>query len=97
MARDIKVLVQDGLETPEVEYRFHPTRMWRFDFAWPLRMIALEVEGGTARGGRHNRMDGFEKDCEKYNEATILGWKVIRVTSAMVKDGRALEILRRAL
>lgn len=98
MARDIKALRQEmpGLEAPEVEHRFHATRRWRFDFAWPLRMIALEVEGGTARGGRHNKAIGFEKDCEKYNEAARLGWKVYRVTSAMVKDGRAIETMRRA-
>lgn len=29
------------------EHRFHPTRRWRFDFAWPDEKVALEVEGGT--------------------------------------------------
>lgn len=23
-----------GLPAPEAEYKFHPTRKWRFDFAW---------------------------------------------------------------
>ncbi len=35
-----------GLPKPVKEHRFHPTRKWRFDFAWPKRMIAVEVEGG---------------------------------------------------
>ena len=72
-------------------------RRWRFDFAWPLKKVALEVEGGTHSGGRHTRGSGFEKDCEKYNEATLQGWRVIRVTGAMVKDGRALQVIERAL
>lgn len=24
-----------GLPVPELEFKFHPTRKWRFDFAWP--------------------------------------------------------------
>lgn len=77
------------------EYRFHPTRKWRFDFADKSRRIAIEVEGGTWAGGRHTRGAGFEGDCEKYNEATRLGWKVYRFTSAMVYDDRAIEYMLR--
>lgn len=28
------------------EYRFHPTRKWRFDFAIPHIKVAIEIEGG---------------------------------------------------
>ena len=35
-----------GLPKPVREYRFHSTRRFRFDFAWPVRKVALEVEGG---------------------------------------------------
>ena len=41
------------LPTPEREYKFHPSRRWRFDFAWPalyLR-IAVEVEGAIFVAG----------------------------------------------
>lgn len=86
-----------GLDVPEREYRFHKVRRWRFDFAFPDRMIAVEVEGGVWSRGRHTRPGGFEADCEKYNEAALLGWRIFRVTSAMVKDGRALDIVERAL
>lgn len=79
------------------EYRFHRTRQWRFDLAWPHLRLAVEVEGGIWAGGRHTRPAGFEADCEKYNEAAILGWRVIRVTGRMVEDGRAIDIIQRAI
>ena len=78
------------------EHRFHPTRKWRFDYAWPDKMIAFEVEGGTWQNGRHTRGVGYENDCIKYSEAAILGWKVIRATTGMCKDGRAVKLLEKA-
>jgi len=35
----------EGLPAPVFEYRFHPSRKWRFDIAWPERRVAVEVEG----------------------------------------------------
>lgn len=79
------------------EYRFDAVRMWRFDFAWTEQLVAVEVEGGTWTSGRHNRGAGFEADCIKYAEAAIRGWLVIRVTTEMVDDGRAISLIGRAL
>jgi len=73
----------------EAEYRFEPTRKWRFDFAWPALLIAAEIEGGTWHTSRHTNPIGFERDCEKYNRAAQLGWRVFRFTGDMVRDGRA--------
>ena len=91
------VLQAAGLPVPCREYRFAPPRRWRFDYAWPDRRLALEVEGGTWAGGRHVRGKGYEGDCEKYNAAALLGWTVLRVTTAMLNDGRALALLEEAL
>lgn len=82
-----------NLPEPEREYRFHPVRRWRFDLAYPEKKIAFEIEGGTWTGGRHVRGAGFEKDIEKYNEATRLGWKVYRFTSGMIQSGEALKMI----
>ena len=65
-----------------VEFRFHPERRWRFDFAWPDKLVAVEVHGGVHRGGRHVRGTGFLNDREKMNEALVRGWKVLEVTTA---------------
>jgi very-short-patch-repair endonuclease len=79
------------------QHRFHPVRAWRFDFAWPEAMLAVEVEGGTWARGRHTRGSGFAADCIKYNEAALLGWCVLRFTTEQVQDGTALTYIEMAL
>ena len=86
-----------GLPLPETEHRFHVERRWRFDFAWPEFWLAVEVEGGTRSQGRHTRHAGFEGDCEKYNAAALAGWRVLRFTGSMVRDGRALACIEEAM
>ncbi len=78
---------------PILEHRFAAPRLWRFDFAWPDQMLALEYEGGAYTGGRHTRGSGFTKDAEKYNAAAARGWAVIRVTREMVTNGAMVEQL----
>lgn len=85
------------LPEPVTEHRFAPPRRWRFDLAWPAHKVAVEVEGGTWTTGRHVTGSGFAADLEKYNEAALLTWLVIRVTPGMVDDGRALRLIERAL
>lgn len=68
------------------EYRFHPVRKWRFDFAFPDHMIAVEIEGGTWVRGAHVRGKHYRSDCEKYNTAACMGWTVLRYTSDMLND-----------
>lgn len=78
------------------EWKFHPVRKWKFDFIVGPD-IAIEVEGGTWSGGAHSRGKHFEDDCEKYNTATLFGWRVFRFTTDMVKKGVAIEFIQRAL
>ncbi len=112
---------------PKKQFRFHPKRLWRFDFAWEAHRLAVELEGGVmsfpvkcdkcgepvervnkrtgrkervyAAMGRHTRSAGFQGDCEKYNQATALGWRVLRFT---VKDltespGETVRLITRVL
>lgn len=85
------------LPAPAEEYRFAPKRRWAFDFAWPGLLLAVEVEGGIYSQGRHVRPAGFQKDCEKYNEATSLGWLVLRYTAQDIKSGKAIDQVRALL
>ena len=75
----------------EKEYRFHPVRKWRFDFAIPEHMIAIEIEGGIYMQGRHTRGKGYQADCEKYREAVVLGWRLLRyTTNELAKDSEMI-------
>ncbi len=89
--------VMVGLDRPQREHRFHPTRLWRFDLAWPERRFAVEVDGGTWANMRHTRGSGWIKDQEKLNEAAILGWRVLHVTPEQVENGEAIALVERGL
>lgn len=97
--RDVfTVLCQTDLgEECVKEYQFHPTRRWRFDYAIPAHKIAVEVEGGVWTGGRHIRPQGFLGDIEKYNTATIMGWRVFRTTPEKLLRTATLKMLKKAI
>lgn len=76
------------------ELRFHPTRRWRFDYAIPDYKIAVEVEGGVWTGGRHTSPKGFLGDIEKYNTATVMGWRILRTVPDELVSAKLLKMLR---
>jgi very-short-patch-repair endonuclease len=63
----------------EREFKFHPTRKWRADFAHLDSRTLIEIEGGIFTNGRHTRGAGYAADLEKYLEATLAGWRVVRL------------------
>lgn len=81
---------------PAPEYRFAPPRKWAFDFAFPRKLVALEIEGGVWVRGRHTRGSGYIADMEKYSNAAVLGWCVIRTTPADLFNDETLDLIRRA-
>lgn len=101
---------QKGYPIPVEEHKgWHPTRKWRFDIAWPDLKIAIEKEGGIygkgdecpmcgkKGGGAHSSVTGMLRDIEKYNEAGLLGWMVLRVTPEDVKNGLIYNLIDRAM
>ncbi len=84
-----------NLPNPEREFKFSPSRKWRFDFAYPDLKIAIEIEGGVWARGRHTRPQGFIDDCEKYNAAVLLGWRVLRAVPEQFNQ--VIEILGQLL
>src|SRR5688572_11876337 len=77
--------IAPGLPEPEHDQPFYDGRKWRFDFVWRDVKLAVEVEGATFAGGRHNRGAGYQKDCIKYNAALDLGYAVYRFTTVMLE------------
>lgn len=89
-------LVWRSIHGPELEeeFHFHPVRKWRADYAHHDSRTLIEVEGGIHSYGRHNRAEGFIADSEKYLEATLLGWRVIRLTKDQITPETLLRIKR---
>lgn len=82
-----------GWPVPVAEHKFHDTRRWRFDLAWPALKLAAEVNGGVFVGGRHSRGAGQMKDYEKLNAAALAGWTVLQVVPKQITDGTFHELL----
>jgi very-short-patch-repair endonuclease len=85
------------MPAPKRQHRFHGTRKWLADFAWPEHMVMVEVDGGGFVQGRHSRGVGMANDAAKQNEAVLLGWRVLRVTPAQITSGEAIDWIQRAL
>lgn len=65
------------------EVRFHPERKWRADFLCERDKVIVEIEGAVFIGGRHQYGGSFVKDCEKYNAATAMGYRIFRFARVM--------------
>ena len=74
-----------GLPAPVMEFRFHETRKWRLDLAFPDVLVAVEIHGATYARGRHTRGGGFAKDREKMNAAQVAGWIVLEFPAEVLK------------
>ncbi len=76
------MLVGAGAPRPRREYRFHPTRRWLLDFAWPRAGsdggVYVEIDGGAFTGGAHARGTGLRRDREKDRALTLCGWRGLR-------------------
>jgi hypothetical protein len=68
-------------------------REWRTDFAWPERLLTVEIQGGIWRrgGGAHSHPLDIERNITKYNALTALGWRLLQFTTDQVKSGAALQ------
>jgi hypothetical protein len=89
--------------TPEVQFRFHPERKWRLDFAFPEVLLGVELDGGIFAAenggtvGKHARGAGRCKDMDKRNAAAELGWCVLNYGPPHVRSGEAALQIDRLL
>ena len=79
------------------EYKFHPVRKWRFDYAIPQYKIAIEIDGGVWNYGRHNRAAGYMADMEKFNAAAQMGWLVLKFTPQQQYTTATFQMIRRTV
>lgn len=79
------------------EVKFHALRGWKWDFALyrdrePLN-IAVEICGQIWRKGGHSSGKGIQRDYDKGNAGTMLGWRVLHFSTDDILRGRAKAFL----
>ena len=94
-----------GAPEPELEYKFHADRKWRFDAAWFCATCKHSENAHapycTTAGCRclylpvkialeYNGIHGG------HNEAQLLGWIVLQITAESIRTGAAHEWVRKA-
>ena len=82
----------------ERQYQYAPPRKLRADFAFlrPLGLL-VEVQGGIYTRQAHGSIKGVLADIDRLNAATAAGWRVLRFTPEMVRDGSALTLIEAVL
>lgn len=70
----------------EKEYKFLSDRKFKADRAIPQKRILIEYEGLFSAKSRHTTATGYTGDLEKYNLATIRGWRILRYSALNYKD-----------
>ena len=90
------ILKKNKLPTPIPEFKFIENRKFRADYAWPEYKILLEVEGGIWKkgGGAHSRPSNIMRDIEKYNLATLNGWRVYRTTPQKLTSAETIQAIK---
>ncbi len=83
-----------GLPAPELQWFPVMGRGWMLDFAWPLMTPPRYVE---VQGMAHRIKSKFHADMEKRAELTLSGWKGIEVSGQMIREGKAIELVKRLL
>ncbi len=81
---------------PLAEQRLIPGRRFSCDLVWPDARLVVEVQGGVwLRRGGHTGGQAQIDDMFKFNELTLLGWRVLQVMPQQVNDGTLTELLTR--
>ena len=70
----------------------HLGRAFRFDFSFPEHRLAVEVDGAV-----HRIKARFRADLERHNLAQVLGWRVLRFSTADIASAKAIDAVRAVL
>ena len=85
------------LPEPVRQFRYVPGRKFTADFAYTERRLLIHVDGGVYSRQAHGSITGILADIARQNLATLGGYRALRVTPDMVKDGTALKLIEEAL
>lgn len=93
MESEARLVMLDGhLATPELQYEIvdRSGRMWRLDFAWPLRKLSVEYDGFDW----HSDPASFARDRQKRAALMEMDWTVLSIVADDVRR-RPDDLLRR--
>ena len=81
---------REGLPEPALQFTVEPSPGWkiRFDFAWPDKRAALEVDHPFW----HDGIEASGRDKHRDLHAGTAGWHTMRVTDLDVHGGLASSI-----
>jgi hypothetical protein len=76
--------------TLATEFRFDISRRWKSDFFILELNCLIEFEGIGGNHwsgiGGHQTLTGYTANCEKYNRASLMNFKLLRYTAKNSKD-----------
>ena len=84
----------------EREYKFHPTRKWRWDYALPAIKVCVEYQGlnfGHGGASGHQTIKGIVAENWKYSEGAIDGWCIVLINAVSIESGLAHDLIKRAV
>jgi very-short-patch-repair endonuclease len=88
----LEQMLKDAGYDADREYRWHPSRKFRSDFALVQDRILIEIEGSG-----HRTYSRFLSDIDKYNQATVHGWSLLRCQPKQVAGGYIMDLLEEML
>lgn len=80
------------LPVPERNYRWMTGRRYEWDFAYPDRKIAIEVQGMV-----HRIKSKWERDIFKRAYGLLDGWRVLEVSGETIRSGVAIQWIEKLL
>jgi len=89
-----------AIKLPAWECQYHgiPGRKFAFDFAWPDKKVAVEINGQIWCKGGHSSGVGLIRDYEKLNLAQANGWRVFQFHSGQVHNSLdAVDFMKEVL
>ena len=89
-------LKRNPYKVPQQQYKWHPERRFRADFAFVENRILVEIMGTRSVKSAHTTVAGYHSDCRRMAEAVILGWRVLYFDSMFDKNwNEAVALLER--
>lgn len=95
----LRLITDSGLPIPITEHRIDGNKELLCDFLWigDNHRVMLSIDEGKNLEGKQKDSLKLKSDIEKLNEASLLGFTVIRVTKAHMISGQMVNWIKRAL